>query len=68
MQLLLGSGELAMFLLALSLALTIFSSSFLEGEAVLKVVIGGIFLHNIFGYGVVFKSLQQGVHYHLVQL
>ena len=32
---------------------------FLEGEAVLEVVVGGVFLHDVFGYGSLFQSLHQ---------
>ena len=35
--------------------------NFLEGEAVLEVVIGGAFLDDIFGYGGVLQSLHQSV-------
>ena len=35
-------------------------------KAVLEVIIGGVFLHDIFGYGGVFQSLYQGVHDNLV--
>ena len=41
---------------------------FLECEAVLEVVVGGVFLHDVLGYRRVFQSLDQGVHYHLVCL
>ena len=52
-------------LLAISLAL-IFFFNFLEGVVVLEVVVVGIFLLDVYGYGGVFQSLHQGVHYHLV--
>ena len=34
----------------------------------MKVVVGGIFLHDVLGYVGVFQSLHQGVHYNLVHV
>ena len=65
MRLLLGPSELRHTPFCALFGLNEFFN-FLEGEAVLKGVVGGVFFHDVFGYGVVFQSLLQGVHYHLV--
>ena len=39
---------------------------FFKGEGVLEVIIGGVFLHDVLGYGGVLQSLHQGVQDHLV--
>ena len=67
MRLLLGPGELshAPFGALFSLDNIL---KFLDGEAILEVVVGGVFLHDILGYGGFFQSLHQGVHYHLVHV
>ena len=42
---------------------------FLKGEAVLEVVLGGIFLHDVLGYGGIFQSLHlAGVNLELLSL
>ena len=53
------------------LALSLASKSFfnlIEGEAGLEVIVGGVFLHDIFGYSGILLSLHQGVHYHLIHV
>ena len=56
-----------MLLLVLSLASMTFFD-FVKGEGALKVVAGGIFLHDVLGYGGVLQSLYHGLHYHLVRV
>ena len=59
------SGEFSRVFFAAFFGLNEFYNN-LEGEVALEVVIGGLFLHDVFGYGGVFQSLYQGVHDNLV--
>ena len=65
MQLLLGPGQLSHASFCVLFSLNEFLK-FLEGEAVLGFIVGGVFFHDVFSYGGVFQSLHQGVHYRLV--
>ena len=38
----------------------------IEGEAGLEVIVGGVFLYDVFRYGGILRSMHQGVHYHLI--
>ena len=63
MRLLSGSGELAHAPFG-----ALFGPNellnFLKVEAVLEVVVGCVFLHDILGYAGIFQSFHQGVPYH----
>ena len=38
----------------------------IEGGAGLEVIVGGVFLYDVFRYGGILRSMHQGVHYHLI--
>ena len=64
-QLLLGPGELSHSPFGAFLGVDELKNLF-DGDAVLDVIVVGVFLHDVFGYDSIFKSLHQGVHDHII--
>ena len=67
MRFLWGPGELSLAPFGALFGLYKFFN-LLKGQAGMEVVVGGVFLHDVFGYDIIFQSLHQGVQYHLVRV
>ena len=67
MRFLWGSGELSHAPLDALFGLDEIFNLF-EDEAGWKVVVGGVFVHEVLGYGGIIQSLHHYVHFHLVRV